>query len=293
MKRLSTTITRVLGAILILLAFAANAIAQEAKTLLWEISGNGLEKPSYLYGTIHLICKEDFAISDNLQNTFKAAGQVALEVDLANPAEMQAFRTGMMKMSGVDYKGIMSEKAYNQLDELIKAQYGVGMDAMKIMKPFGMMSVLYTEIMGCGQPESYELSFIQMAKEQEKEMFGLESAASQVAIFDNIPEEEQIGWLTDMMNNTADNKADWDKMVTNYKAQDLEALYASMAEAPEYAKYEDELLDNRNRAWIPKIGELAKEKSTFIAVGAMHLAGDSGVIKLLRKAGYTVSPMEN
>jgi uncharacterized protein YbaP (TraB family) len=293
MKRLSTTITRILGAIVILLAFAANATAQEAKTLLWEISGNGLEKPSYLYGTIHLMCKEDFAINENLQSAFKAAEQVALEVDLADPAEMQAFQTGMMKMSGVDYKGIMSEKDYNRLDELIKAQYGVGMAAMKIMKPFGMMSVLYTEIMGCGQPESYELSFVQMAKEQEKEMFGLESAASQVAIFDNIPEEEQIGWLTDMMNNTADNKADWDKMVNNYKAQDLEALYASMAEAPEYAKYEDELLDKRNRAWIPKIGELAKEKSTFIAVGAMHLAGDSGVIKLLREAGYTVSPMDN
>ncbi len=290
---MTTTIIRGLWTMVVLVTFVFNGSAQDTKTLLWEISGNGLEKPSYLFGTIHLMCKDDFVISEGVKNAFTQAEQIALEVDLDDPAEMQAFQMGMVDMTGFDYKGNLSEKDYNRLDEIMKTNYGQGMEVMKVMKPFGVMSALYSELMACGAPESYELSFIQMAKGETKEVLGLESAASQVAIFDNIPVEEQMSWLTDMLSDNGEAQADWDEMVTNYKAQDLVALYASMSESPEYAKYEKQLLDNRNEAWIPKIDQLAKDKSTFIAVGAMHLAGDNGVVKLLREAGYTVNPMTN
>ena len=293
MKRTSKVIIKSFWTLLILVSLVLNGSAQETKALLWEISGNGLEKSSYLFGTIHLMCKDDFVISDGVKNAFNQADQIALEVDLDDPSEMQAFQTGMMNMAGYDYKGTLSEKDYNRLDGIMKANYGQGMAVMRIMKPFGVMSALYGEMLACGTPESYELSFVEMAKGETKEVLGLESAASQVAIFDNIPVKEQMTWLSDMLGDTGESKAEWSQMVANYKAQDLAALYASMAESPEYAKYEKQLLDNRNEAWIPKIGEMAKVKSTFIAVGAMHLAGGKGVIKLLREAGYTVKPMDN
>ncbi len=277
----------------VLITFILNGSAQETKTLLWEISGNGLEKSSYLFGTIHLMCKDDFVISEGVKSAFAKADQIALEVDLDDPSEMQAFQMGMVNMAGFDYKSTLSESDYNRLDEIMKTNYGQGMATMRIMKPFGVMSALYGEMMACGTPESFELSFIEMAKGETKEVVGLESAASQVAIFDNIPVEEQMSWLSDMLGDTGESQAEWDQMVANYKAQDLAALYASMTESPEYAKYEKQLLDNRNEAWIPKIGQLAKDKSTFVAVGAMHLAGGNGVIKLLRDAGYTVKPMTN
>lgn len=293
MKRTSKVISKSLWTLVILVSLVLNGSAQETKALLWEISGNGLEKSSYLFGTIHLMCKEDFVISDGVKNAFNQADQIALEVDIDDPSEMQAFQTGMVNMAGYDYKGTLSEKDYNRLDEIMKANYGQGMGVMRIMKPFGVMSALYGEMLACGTPESYELSFVQMAKGETKEVLGLESAASQVAIFDNIPVTEQMTWLSDMLGDSGESQAEWNQMVANYKAQDLAALYASMAESPEYAKYEKELLDNRNEAWIPKIAQLAKEKSTFVAVGAMHLAGGKGVIKLLREAGYTVKPMDN
>lgn len=293
MKRISAIITKSFWSFVVLAAFAFNGYAQEAKTLLWEISGNGLEQPSYLYGTIHLMCKADFTISDEIKSAFSNSEQIALEVDLDDPSEMQAFQAGMIDMSGFDYQGLLSENEYQKLDEIVKTSTGMGMAAMKMMKPFGIMSLLQVEVMDCGQPESFELSFIEMAKGQTKELLGLESAASQVAIFDNIPVAEQMAWLSDMLSDSGDAQEEWKKMVDMYKAQDLNALYASLGESPEYAKYEKELLDNRNEAWISKIGEMAKEKSTFVAVGAMHLAGGKGVIKLLREAGYTVKPMAN
>lgn len=284
---------RGLWVVALLFAFTLNTSAQAAKSRLWEISGNGLEQPSYLYGTIHIICPDDFIISDGLKAAFEAAEQVALELDMDNPEEMQGIQVAMMAPGGVDYKGQMSEENYNKLDALIKGKMGVGMDMMKGMKPFGLLSVMYLTILDCAQPASYELSFVEMAAAQNKELVGLETGASQMAIFDNIPEKEQIEWIVDMMDEKEDSKGEFAKMVSDYKAQDLEALFASMAESPEYAKYEDELLNNRNEDWIPKIGKLTKDKSTFIAVGAMHLAGDNGVIELLKEAGYTVTPMAN
>ncbi len=286
-------LTRGLSAMAMILTLTFNVSAQEAKSLLWEISGNGLEKSSYLYGTIHIICPDDFVISDNLKAAFEAAEQVALELDMDDPQEMQSIQMAMMAPGGVDYKGQMSAENYEKLDALVKSKMGVGMDMMKGMKPFGLLSVMYLTILDCAQPASYEGSFIQMAASQSKELWGLETGASQMAIFDNIPQKEQIQWIVDMMDEKEDSKGEFAKMVTRYKDQDLEGLYALMAESPEYAKYEDELLDNRNEAWIPKIGKLAKDKSTFIAVGAMHLPGDMGVINLLRKAGYTLKAMEN
>lgn len=293
MKRRSTVIIKSFWTLIALVTLALNGSAQETKTLLWEISGNGLEKSSYLFGTIHIMCKDDFVISEGVKKAFGQADQIALEVDLDDPSEMQAFQSGMVDMAGFDYKGTLSEKEYARLNEIMKTNYGQDMATMKIMKPFGIMSVLYGEMLACGTPESYELSFIEMAKGQSKEVLGLESAASQVAIFDNIPAAEQMTWLSDMLGETGESQTEWAQMVVNYKAQDLTALYASMTESPEYAKYEKQLLDNRNEAWIPKIGQLAKDKSTFVAVGAMHLAGGNGVIKLLKEAGYTVKPMDN
>ena len=277
----------------LLFVFTLSVSAQEAKSLLWEISGNGLEKSSYLYGTIHIICPDDFVVSDNLKATVAKSEQMVLEVDLSDAAEMQAFQVGMMDMAGIDYKGMMNEEEYAKLDKVVKKTAGLGLAQMKIMKPFGMLSLMYGEIMGCGTPSSYEMTFMEMAKEQEKEILGLESAASQVAIFDNIPLQEQVDWIKDMLNEPEKGNEEFNQMVANYKTQDLEALFASMSESPEYAKYEKELLDNRNTAWIPVIEKLAKDKSTFIAVGAMHLGGDMGVIKLLREAGFTVTAMKN
>lgn len=285
--------TRGLWIVGLFLAFTLNTSAQDAKSLLWKISGNGLEKPSYLYGTIHIICPDDFVMSDELKAAFKAAEQIALELDMDDPQEIQSIQMAMIAPGGVDYKGLMSEEDYNKLDALLKSKMGAGLGMLKGMKPFGILSVMYLTILDCAQPASYEGSFVEMAAAQSKELVGLETGASQMAIFDNIPEKEQIQWIVDMMDEKEDSKGEFAKMVEDYKAQDLKALYAAMAESPEYEKYEEELLDNRNEDWIPKIAKLAKDKSTFIAVGAMHLAGGNGVIELLKQAGYSVEPMAN
>ena len=131
-----------------------------------------------------------------------------------------------------------------------------------------------------------------MAKEQNKEIYGLETVEDQMQVFEDIPYESQLDDIIEMLQDGDATQEYYDQMIDTYKAEDLNALIKMLNEYYENPEEAKILLDNRNIKWIPKIGEYAKDKSTFFAVGAGHLPGDNGVIKLLKKAGYKVKPVK-
>lgn len=261
------------------------------KSLLWEISGNGLTESSYLYGTIHVICPDDFELGDHIVEAFANTKELVMELDMTDAGEMSSIQQLMISTEAVDYKGLLTESQYQQLDKKMTERMGVGMEFLKSMKPFALSSLMQLTVMECPQPASYETTFMEMASDQGISVFGLESAAFQMSIFDDIPLEEQMSWITELLDNEAESKEEWKEMLALYKAQDVEGLGKSLNDYPEYKKYEDELLTNRNKRWIPQIAEMTKEKSIFVAVGAAHLGGKNGVIKLLKAAGYKVKPV--
>lgn len=266
--------------------------AQKKKhSLLWEISGNGLSESSYLYGTIHVICPDDFELGDHVKKAFASTKKLVMELDMADPKEMSSIQQLMISEEPVDYKGALTDAQYQKLNENLTKSMGAGMEFLKVMKPFAISSFLQLTVMDCAQPASYETTFMEMANNQGISTSGLETAAFQMSIFDGIPLDEQMSWITDFLDNEEQGKEDWKEMLKLYKTQDVEALGKSLNDYPEYKKYEDELLTKRNKRWIPQIEKMAKEKSVFVAVGAAHLGGKNGVIKLLKAAGFKVKPV--
>ena len=266
--------------------------AQKKKhSLLWEISGNGLSESSYLYGTIHVICPDDFELGDHVKKAFASTKQLVMELDMTDPKEMSSIQQLMISEEPVDYKGALTDAQYQKLDKNLTKSMGAGMEFLKVMKPFAISSLLQLTVMDCAQPASYETTFMEMANNQGVSTSGLETAAFQMSIFDGIPLDEQMSWIIDFLDNEEQGKEDWKEMLKLYKTQDVEALGKSLNDYPEYKRYEDELLTKRNKRWIPQIEKLAKEKSVFVAVGAAHLGGKNGVIKLLKAAGYKVKPV--
>ena len=142
-----------------------------------------------------------------------------------------------------------------------------------------------------GTPASYELTFVQRAKGQKKEILGLETVEFQTSLFDEIPYEDQAEDLVEMLSDRSAMESIFEQMIKVYKEEDIEGLYNASADYFNAQELEV-LLHKRNRDWIPKMGEMAKDKSTFFAVGAGHLGGDDGVISLLKKAGYKVKPVK-
>jgi len=259
-----------------------------ANSLLWKISGNGLEKPSYLYGTIHMTC--NYKSSDKLVNAFAETDQLVLEIDMDDPNMQSKMMQNMMMKDGKTIKNILSENDYKNLASFFKENTGMGLDMFNSMKPFAVTAMLMSKLVPCSPPASYEAEFMKIAKEQKEEIKGLETVEYQMSIFDSIPYKDQLDDLVKMANEgLEESKKEFEKLNALYESENIEGLMKMMVESGDMmSEFIDELLDKRNRNWIPVIEKMSKEMPTFYGVGAMHLAGDQGVIKLLRKAGYTV-----
>ena len=266
------------------------SIAQRDKTntLLWEISGNGLQQPSYLFGTIHMICKEDFLISEIVKQKFNSSKQVYLELDMDDPQLQVTMMQQMQLPDKETLKNKLGESNFRKLDSFLQKEMNMNLVMFDKFKPMMVMSILAQRLLPCAGMESYDMNFAKMATEQKKELLGLEKVEDQLGVFDAIPDSLEIRSIMNMVNEFESHKKEFSRMSSIYKTQDLDALYQLMAESPEMMGSQELLLDRRNRNWVPVMESVMKNSSTFFAVGAGHLAGSQGVLELLRKQGYKV-----
>lgn len=263
--------------------------AQELeKSLLWEVSGNGLTESSYVYGTIHMTC--DATLDNDVLKALDDTKLLVLEIDMDDPSLQMNMMKGMYMKDGKTIKDLVSEEDYLTISTFVKEQMGMPLDALGNIKPFFITAMFYPKLLGC-PVQSFEAQLMKIAHEQEEEVLGLETVEEQLGVFDEIPYEDQA---TDLLRSAKDNlttdKESFQKLMELYKSEDIEGMVTMMDEDKNLSttKHKDKMLDNRNKNWISKIGNHAKNQPTFFGVGAAHLAGDNGVIKLLRKAGYTV-----
>jgi uncharacterized protein len=279
--------------LLLLLVIATSFGAQaQQKSLLWRVSGNGLVQPSYVYGTIHLICPQDYFVTDSTKAAVENAQKVYLELDMDDPKMMSKMQSKMLMNDNKKLKDLISEADYKLLNDYFKQKMGMSVEMMGRMKPFVMMSALYMPMLNC-QPKSYETEFVNIATKNKKEVLGLETVESQMEIFDKIPYEKQAAMVLDMVKKGDASKKEFDAMIALYKAQNIKKLYKMMDDSDtDFNGYEDLMLYNRNAAWIPVMEAAMKTQRTFFGVGAAHLGGQQGVLKLLKKKGYKVTAVK-
>lgn len=271
----------------------ANGNDQTQNALLWQISGKGLKKPSYLYGTIHAICPEQLVISQLLKDKVGQTEQLTLELDMDDPNMMGQFMASAKLPEGQSLKALFSEGQYKLLAAYFADNFGVDLAYLDSMKPFILQTMILSKLTDC-TPESYEQKLMDIAHGNQREVIGLETVQQQMHAVDQLPDTMYADMLVRMVNDIAQSKADYRKMVDLYLAQDLTGLDSLMKKSykeEEYKKFEEVLLAQRNQAWIPVMEKMAKAKPTFFAVGAAHLSGQNGVIALLRKQGYKVTPV--
>jgi len=289
----SKYLIRAIGTILCLFLLLFSTVpsqAQEKKNnaLLWEISGNGLEQPSYLFGTIHMICKEDFILSEIAKEKFSASKEIYLELDMDDP-KLQVTMMQLMQLPGKEtLQEKMGADKFSRLDSFVKKEMNMNLAAFARFKPLMLMSLLAQRSVGCQAIESYENTFVKMAREQKKELLGLELVEDQLGVFDAIPDSIEIESIMNMVNDFEKSKREFKRMSGIYLSQDLDSLYQLMADSPEMMGSQELLLNRRNHNWIPVMEAAMKKSSTFFAVGAGHLGGSQGVLELLRKQGYQV-----
>lgn len=281
------------------MTYAPEKIVPTEKSVFWKISGNGLKKPSYLYGTIHLIPKDEFKIPAVVTNALEDSKRVAFEIDMK---EMTNIRTQMSLITksfmagGKTLKDLLSPEDYALVKSKMEEK-GLPAGMFERMKPMFLSTLFSNGDESGAAPDnggmtSVEMELYRVSRRQKLESTGLETAAYQMSIFDSIPYEAQAKMLVDGLRDTgsdSDGSSELDTMLQMYRDQDITAMQSMISDV-QYgmSKYEDILLNQRNRNWIPVMNRLMREKPTIFAVGAGHLGGAGGVVALLRKEGYRV-----
>ncbi len=266
------------------------AFAQQS--LLYKVSGKGLKQPSYVYGTIHLICPDDFFLSPHLQKAFDQSRSIYLEIDMDDPA-MMATMLGRLQEKDEQYsleKAFLPED-YRKLGKYLKDSMGMDVTVFNKMKPLVILSMILPKMLNCPAAVAYETKFVSMAKEQQKPVLGLEGLDDQIDVFDAFPDTLEARMIMDYINDLPKQKAIYSRLVAAYKKQDIQQLHNMLGESPEFAGYEDKLVYDRNRNWIPVMEKAMQQETVLFGCGAMHLGGDQGVVELLRKRGYKVEPV--
>lgn len=270
-------------------------------TLLWQVSGNGLQKPSFIFGTMHLLCKEDAAMSDGLKKAMAASEKIYMELDMDNMGEMMMGMMAMMNMkNGVTLKKLVTPEEYEKIKTFFtKEQSLLPFSMMESMKPLLLASTIMEDQAECKTAGMGGMEMSIMAENgknnaAKKEILGLETMAMQAGVFDSIPYEKQAKELLQMIDSAASVKAETEKLTKAYLSQNLDSIERlAMTSEPGLNDYMDILLYRRNQNWVTQLKTIMAKQPVLAAVGAAHLVGPQGLIELLKKAGYTLTPLKN
>ncbi|MEO6549599.1 MAG: TraB/GumN family protein [Ferruginibacter sp.] len=269
-------------------------INSDDNSLLWEVTGNGLAKPSYLFGTFHLMCKDDIHFSDQLKTALTGADLVYMEMDMDDPSMLLGGFMMMNMKDGKKLQDLYTMEEYQKIASFFKDSLSTPFSMLQRIKPFFLVAMLYPKLMPCTTLSGVEEELVKMAKQQKKEIKGLETMEFQSAVFDSIPYEEQAKELLKSIDSLPAYKNYFDTMITVYKSQrlgEIENLFKDTEFGME--NHQDLLLNDRNKNWVVQLKTIMAKQGVFVAVGAGHLVGKQGLISLLRKEGYTLKPVEN
>ena len=267
--------------------------AVDNNTLLWEVSGNGLEKSSYLFGTFHIMCKDDIKFSKNLRAALKSTKEVFFEMDL-DDASNTLGAIFFMNMKDTTLKDLFTEEEYLKISKYYKDSLKTDIKFLNKMKPMMLEALVYPKLMACKNSSGVEMELMAIAQKEKMPINGFENIAFQASMFDSIPYRTQAKALLKQIDSIGTAKMFLDSMLNIYKNQETDKLLQLMSsESFGEAGNSDLLLKNRNLNWVAQMKEIFKTQNIFVAVGAAHLFGDDGLIVLLRKEGYTVKGINN
>lgn len=286
--------------------------AQETNNaIFWEISGNNLQKPSYLFGTHHLYNYQFIEKNENILTALKSVDIVLGEIaiDSSNTPNMLLKFTMAMMMPDRSLKSLLTPEQYKEVDKCLRENMGIGIATFNNIKPIFIHQLLTMAKFMKGQEKenipipkglenpignSMDGFFQQKGKEFGKQVAGLESVDDQLrALYEGYTLERQVEMLMEMVHDQESQSTEDVFALTNmYEEQNLEGLLALMEKTTQPEEL-DALLVQRNNNWVPQIDNYLKLNQTlFIAVGAGHLPANYGLIAQLRKKGYTLTPLK-
>jgi len=284
--------------ILILFLLSLSLTATQAQ-LLWKVTGNGLKHPSYLFGTHHLISIQFLDSVPGLFKAFNNCDVIVGEMVINNIDATAKIQQAAIMPNHVKINDLLNDDEYKLVDNELKSVLKFDLKDVSIMNPSLILTMyemeIYKKLTGFKDESQSDSYFQLVAAEKGKKIIGLETVDQQIAIlFNNNNLERQADILVETVQKKDSILNEMIQLNKLYKVGKIEKLIDLSKRKGNITDMTDEeyakLVDNRNADWMTKLPGLFKESSCFVAVGAMHLGGKKGLIKLLETEGYKVTP---
>ncbi|NQW43071.1 MAG: TraB/GumN family protein [Bacteroidetes bacterium] len=282
---------------LICLLFAIVQINLYAQTdgILWKVTGKELTKLTYILGTIHITCQSDKIMKPLIDSLIAKTDILATEINFTDANEIKLMMESEKEMAIQNVNEVLSPVEFALVDSIYKVLLN---DTLLKYNSKSLMTVmtkiiLSSGMIGCDKLEVIDILVTIKAYGMAKKIIGLDGFQFQKNILDSIPEADKKQWLLELCNNFQKSKLEFKSLENAYFDQKAEEVYKiSLETSPEFSKHEKLFLTDRNIKWVNYLQANMKLNTYFVAVGAGHLGGPNGMIALLKKAGYKLTPIK-
>jgi uncharacterized protein YbaP (TraB family) len=295
MRKVLVTVALIISTI----GLYAQTTTYKSGSVLWKISGKDLKTPSYLLGTLHLKSGEYFDTIPGAKAAFKSCEQVVGEIDMSNMLEAQMkMQQATMMSPDTTYQMLYSDEEYSLVNEKIVSLAGAGLEQLGVYKPVAIQQIVvqyaYMKYFSNNPTNGLDAQIQSDAQKDQKTVIGLETVDDNLQSILTMSLKRQAELLLCYLNNMDKVMSVIPEIISVYDRWDLNRMLdldESGGACPSTQAEEDAVIKDRNYKWMTKLPEIMKSKSSYIAVGAMHLAGKDGLLNLLEKAGYKVEPV--
>lgn len=282
---------------LICLLFAIVQINLYAQTdgILWKVTGKELTKLTYILGTIHITCQSDKIMKPLIDSLIAKTDILATEINFTDANEIKLIMESEKEVAIQNVNEVLSPVEFALVDSIYKVLLN---DTLLKYNSKSLMTVmtkiiLSSGMIGCDKLEVIDILVTIKAYGMAKKIIGLDGFQFQKNLLDSIPEADKKQWLLELCNNFQKSKLEFKSLENAYFDQKAEEVYKiSLETSPEFSKHEKLFLTDRNIKWVNYLQANMKLNTYFVAVGAGHLGGPNGMIALLKKAGYKLTPIK-
>jgi uncharacterized protein len=255
-----------------------------AKALLWQVSGNGINTPSYLFGTMEGICKEDFITDSIVLKTLELCKVLYFKINSNQKSKDSIDNAGLLK--GTTLKKIIGKVNYRRVVKATNKYQSVIITNLNHLRPAVVAGIIQSQFLQC-QTISINEVLKNFATKNKIPVYQLESVSEQLEKFEPIIKKDETQNLLKLLDHPDSVLYYYRKTISFYKDRDIPAIYSAW----QNKKLRKIILDDRNRLWMPTIEKSISDNASFFAIDILHLAGENGIINLLLQKGYILKPV--
>lgn len=264
--------------------------ASVTPSLLWSLSSDHAPGTSYLMGTMHVRDRRAFKAWEDMTSVMTECAVFAAEVNLDELTEaIQPGAASAFFSAAPNLQDYLPGRRYERLRNMLIKGVGIDIRQFHYLPPIVLTQLIDERLLANDYPTSLDECLWNHAKAGGKQLVGLEHWSSQLELLQSIPYEEQTRLLLDIGRHLSRRRRQLNRVANLYEQSNLRQLYLSARHGS--GRLRKVILLERNNIMAANIALLATQQPTFAAVGAAHLCGGKGVIRLLKRHGFKVQPV--